>query len=108
MERTIFIAIITVIIVMAGTVAGCGGVEKPTNQVTLQYSTELDRNQQAMKMQTATPLTHTGEVDISWMDRNVWLAIQDTLLEQGVIAKEIEIDKVFTMQFLNKIYGKAE
>jgi hypothetical protein len=37
------------------------------------------------------------------MDRNVWQGMQDMLLQQGIMASEIEIDDVFTMQFLNEI-----
>ena len=81
-------------------------------EMTLQYDATLSRKRQARMMAAQTPLIHTGDVNIGWMDRRVWADMQYILFEQGVIAREeikqIEIDKVFTMQFLNKIYGKAK
>ena len=81
-------------------------------EMTLQYDATLSRERQARMMAAQTPLVHTGDVNIGWMDRRVWAGMQNILFEQGVIAREdikqIEIDKVFTMQFLNKIYGKAK
>jgi len=92
----------------------CYAIENAAEAVemTLQYDATLSRERQARMMAAQTPLIHTGDVNIGWMDRRVWAEMQDILFEQGVIAREdikqIEIDKVFTMQFLNKIYGKAK
>ncbi len=101
---------------------------------TLQYDASLGRDRQIRMLQTQTPLIHTGEARIGWMDRRVWKGMYGILLEKNIIAeqkinqkakavlasayvdeyalslsdKEKEITKAFTLQFLNKIYDKAK
>lgn len=42
------------------------------------------------------------------MDDNKWQQMCEVLLDTGVIPQPINITEVYTMQFLNKIYGKGE
>jgi NitT/TauT family transport system substrate-binding protein len=85
-------------------------IENPAEAVdiTLQYDATLGKERQELMMEMQTPLIHTGAVNIGWMDRTVWQGMQDMLLQQGIMASEVEIDDVFTMQFLNEIYGEAK
>ena len=71
--------------------------------ITLQYDATLARDRQMRMMEVQTPLIHTGKSELGWMDRSVWDKMQNLLLEE-----EIEIDKAFTMQFLNEIYSKTD
>jgi len=84
-------------------------IENPDVAVdfTLEYDSSLNRDVQKLKMNAQIPLIHTGEHEIGWMDRSVWVGMQDMLLEQGILEKEIDVDKVFTMRFLNEIIRRG-
>jgi len=65
-------------------------IENPDEAVdmTLQYDATVDIEHQARLMAAQTPLIHTGEIGIGWMDRGVWQGMLDILLEQSIIAAE--------------------
>ena len=71
--------------------------------ITLQFDATLNRDRQMRMMEVQIPLIHTGKSELGWMDRSVWDEMHDIFLEE-----EIEIDEVYTMQFLNKIYSKEK
>jgi NitT/TauT family transport system substrate-binding protein len=72
------------------------------------YDATVDRGLQASMMGALSPLIHTGRVELGWMDESVWQQMHTMLLEGGVIAEPIDMDKAYTMQFLNNIYGGEE
>ncbi len=85
-------------------------IENPEEAVdiTLQYDATLGRERQARMVETQTPLIHTGKVEIGWMEDSVRQQMQQMLLDGGVLTQPINIDEAYTMQFLNRIYSKAE
>ena len=82
-------------------------IENPelAGPLALKYDPELDAAQQAAQMEASIPLIHTGEDHIGWMRAEVWQGMHDILLEQGILAGPVDVDKVYTMEFLQTIYG---
>lgn len=76
--------------------------------MTLKYDESLDRNHQANIMRAQIPLIHTGETPIGWIENTKWQQTHDILLDSGMITEPIDVSKVYTMQFLNKIYSVTE
>ena len=74
----------------------------------LQYDPQVDRNYQSLMLVTLVPIVHTGKTDLGWMEDSVWQQMYQLLLNGGVLTQPINIEETYTMQFLNKIYDKAE
>ena len=66
---------------------------------------DADVELETAKMTASLPLVHTGEDHIGWMRAEVWQGMHDILLEQGILAGPVDVDKVYTMEFLQTIYG---
>ena len=83
-------------------------IEEPKEAVaiTLKYAKEADADLQALMMEASLPLIHTGEDHIGWIQAGVVKEMHQILLEEGIIAEPVELDRLFTMQFLGKIYGQ--
>ena len=73
--------------------------------ITLNYAKETDPELQAQMIEASLPLIHTGEDHIGWMRAEVWQGMHDILLEQGLLAGPVELESVYTMEFLREIYG---
>ena len=82
-------------------------IENPelAGPLALKYDPTLDAAQQAAQMEASVPLVHTGEDHIGWMREEVWQGTYDILLEQGLLDEPVDVDRVYTMEFLQKIYG---
>ena len=72
---------------------------------TLEYVQEADAEIQTQMMEASLPLVHTGEDQIGWMKAQVWQGMHDMLLEQGVLDEPVDLHEVYTMEFLQKVYG---
>ena len=85
-------------------------IENPAEAVdmTLQYDPTLDKEVQLRMMEAQTPLIHTGEAELGWMEDSVWQQMHQMLLDGGIIAQPINVAEAYTMQFLNQIYGEVE
>ena len=57
-------------------------------------------------MTASIPLINTGEDDIGWMKPEIWTGMEQTLREQGVLTAPVDVTQVYTLQFLEEIYGK--
>ncbi|MBN1573899.1 MAG: ABC transporter substrate-binding protein [Deltaproteobacteria bacterium] len=81
-------------------------IENPEEAVdmTVEYNVKLSRFRQLRMMQVQMPLIHTGKEEIGWMNKDVWVVMQDILLGKDTI----DIDKAFNVLFLNEIYGTME
>ena len=88
----------------------CYAIENPDEavDVTLQYDYTLNRELQARMMTIQTPIIHTGRNNIGWMEENIWQGMCDTLLGADILTQQINVSEVYTMEFLNNIYGKGE
>ena len=83
-------------------------VENPekTGEVVLNYVPEADPELENDKMIASIPLVNTGEDYIGWMKPEVWAGMERTLREQGVLTNPLDLKEVYTMQFLEELYGK--
>ena len=83
-------------------------IENPEEAVTitLKYAKEADAELQTQMMEASVPLIHTGEDHIGWMRAEVWEGMHDMLLEQGILGEPLDLDEVYTMEFLQKAYGR--
>ncbi len=82
-------------------------IENPDEAVdlTLQYDATLDRNRQVRMAEAQTPLIHTGDVEIGWMEDSIWQEMHQILLDAGVLAQPLNVAEAYTMEFLEKIYS---
>ena len=85
-------------------------VENPeeAGPLALEYDPTLDAAHQVAMMEASVPLAHTGEDQIGWMRAEVWQGTHDILLEQGLLAGPVDVDEVYTMEFLQRIYGEEQ
>lgn len=60
----------------------------------------LDREHQTKFFELSVPLINAGG-KIGYSDKNVWESIQEMLLNQEIMKNRVEIDKVFTNDFLD-------
>jgi NitT/TauT family transport system substrate-binding protein len=70
------------------------------------YKPDADPAVEVDKMIRSIPLVNTGEDNIGWMTADRWKAMGDILREQGALIGSLDIQQVYTMQFLKEIYGK--
>ena len=71
-----------------------------------EYNPRADTAAEIENMTASIPFVNTGEDFIGWMKPEIWAGMEQTLREQGVLTKALDIDQVYTMQFLEDIYGK--
>ena len=67
---------------------------------TLQYSDKLTREHETKMMNASIPLVKPDNNPVGYMDRAVWVSMQDLLLKQGLMKQAVDIDKTFTTEFL--------
>jgi NitT/TauT family transport system substrate-binding protein len=84
-----------------------GAVENPAEAgpLALKYDPTLDAAHQAAAMEASVPLVYTGEDQIGWMQAKAWQEIDDILAEQGLLDGPVNLDQVYTMEFLHEMYG---
>jgi NitT/TauT family transport system substrate-binding protein len=70
------------------------------------YTPNANADMEARKMIASIPLINTGEDHIGWMKQETWDAMMQTLRKQGDLQGTLEAVDVYTMQFLEGIYGK--
>ncbi len=83
-------------------------VENPTaiGSLVLKYKPDANVEHENAFMTASLPLVNTGEDNIGWMKPEVWAAMEQTLREQGVLTTTLDVTRVYTMRFLEGIYGK--
>jgi ABC-type nitrate/sulfonate/bicarbonate transport system substrate-binding protein len=83
-------------------------VENPTRsgEFVQQFNPNVDLALENAKMTTSIPLINTGEDFIGWMKPAVWETMEQTLRDQGVLSAPLTAADVYTMQFLQEIYGE--
>jgi NitT/TauT family transport system substrate-binding protein len=82
-------------------------VENPTaiGPMVLKYSPQADAVLETANMTASLPLINTGEDHIGWIKPEVWAGMEQTLREQSVLTKTLDIRQVYTLDFLEEIYG---
>jgi NitT/TauT family transport system substrate-binding protein len=83
-------------------------VENPgaVTPLVLHYNPKADSAHETAFMAASVPLVATGEDQIGWMRPEVWAGMERILRDQGVLTQPVDVRQVYTMQFLNEIYGK--
>jgi NitT/TauT family transport system substrate-binding protein len=70
------------------------------------YNPDLDPGLEIEKMTASIPLVNTGEDFIGWMRPELWTGMEQTLRAQGLLTKPLNPEDVYTIEFLEEIYGK--
>jgi len=78
--------------------------EKEAVDIVMSYAVDSSRSHQEYMLSKAIPLIHTGDSAIGMMEREEWESVNNILLEQNVINKNVNLEDVYTLDFLNKIY----
>lgn len=76
-----------------------------TGELVALYNPEADVALENIRMTVLLPLVHTGENHIGWMKPDVWAGMEQTLRQQGVLTQPLDVTQVYTVQFLQTIYG---
>jgi len=77
--------------------------EEESVDIVIKANPNLDREQQRMQFERQLSHIWTPEsimYGIGWMSRDAWVQTQEILLEFGGLSNPIDIDKVFTTDFL--------
>ena len=84
-------------------------IENPEDAglLALNYDPTLSAGLQVAQMLAGIPLIHTGEDQIGWMRSEVWQGMIDWSLEQGILTESVDLDEVYTMEFLQQIYSEG-
>ena len=70
------------------------------------YNPHVDPQLENAKMIASIPLVNTGEDFIGWMKPEVWADMERTLREQGLLTGSLNLNEVYTKEFLMEIYGR--
>lgn len=70
----------------------------------LKYATDRTRSHESYMLRQSIPLIHTGDSELGMMNKEEWENVREILSEQGILQSEIEIEEVYTLQFLESIY----
>jgi ABC-type nitrate/sulfonate/bicarbonate transport system substrate-binding protein len=70
------------------------------------YNPNANLESENANMTASIPLINTGEDFIGWMTPEIWTGIEQTLREQGLLVKDLDLNQVYTMKFLKEIYNK--
>ena len=73
-------------------------------EISLQYADDPDPVLQKDMLDASVPFVYTGEDKIGWMRKDVWMSMIDILDERSLLAAPVDVDDVFTMQFLEEIF----
>ena len=84
-------------------------VENPgdAGRMVLTFDPKADEAHQIDVMNASVPLIHTGEDQVGWMRDDLWRGMHQILLEQGALNQAVDLDKVYTMEFLQQIYSEG-
>jgi NitT/TauT family transport system substrate-binding protein len=70
---------------------------------TLAVDPNLERGMQLAAMEMSIPLIDTGEDSLGWMRPEIWQTMHDILLEQGLIEAPVDLNAVYTNEFVEKV-----
>lgn len=72
----------------------------------LKYKPNADVKHETAFMDASLPLINTGEDFVGWMKPEAWAGMEQTLREQGVLTKPLDVTQVYTLQFVQEIYKR--
>ncbi|GAB4579029.1 MAG: ABC transporter substrate-binding protein [Anaerolineales bacterium] len=73
---------------------------------TLQYNPSLVREEQLRRLQASLPLIKPAGSQPGVMKGEVWEATYAIVFDQGILSAPLDINTVYTLAFLEQIYGK--
>ena len=79
---------------------------KEAGLMTLEYNSELNGDLQVAQMEASIPFIHTGDNQIGWMRAEIWENMYVILEEQGLLDASYNVEDVYTMEFLERMYGE--
>ena len=71
-----------------------------------EFNRWLEGNERHLRTLAQRPLVNTGEDHVGWMKSSVWERMETTLREQEVLTNPMNIEQVYTVQFINEICDK--
>ena len=74
-------------------------------EMTMKYAEVQDVEVQEAMLLASIPLIYTSEPRIGWMEEEKWFGMREDLFEMQQISILVPMKDVYTMQFLNTIYG---
>jgi NitT/TauT family transport system substrate-binding protein len=74
-------------------------------EMIMRYAREADPAMQTKMMAASVPLIHTGENQIGWMQADIWQGMHDMLLAQDILEQPLDVDDLYTTDFLEQIRG---
>jgi NitT/TauT family transport system substrate-binding protein len=82
-------------------------VENPQTigPIILKYAPDADSAFETASMVSSLPYINTGEDHIGWMRPEVWEGMAQTMRDEGILTAPLEIAEVYTLEFLQQIYG---
>jgi len=85
-------------------------IENPeeTARLVLQYNPKLDESLVLAQLEASIPLVHTGEGQIGSMEPVVWESMNQMMVEEGFIESPVNLSELYTMDFLNQVYGEQK
>lgn len=75
-------------------------------QDTLKYAASNTFGHQSYMLKASIPLINVGDTPIGWMEKTKWEQVQNILLEQKILGQPINIEDIYTMDPLEKIYPR--
>ena len=76
------------------------------SQLTLLYDSNLSAQHEQDVLESSLPLIHTGADHIGWMKQGDWDDMVNMLLNEEIISNGISPDGLYTIDFLEGIYGR--
>lgn len=83
-------------------------IEHPDKSVdiTLTVDPSRRRDKELAMLLASAPLIHTGQHPIGWMTDEIWRDALRMLLDQGVLARPVDLERAYTTRFLRRVYGR--
>lgn len=78
--------------------------QEEATDIVLKYAVNNTREHEYSMLKDSVPLISDGVSFLGWMDKEQWQQAHDILLGQGILSKPIEINDVFTVEFLADYY----
>lgn len=85
-------------------------VDNPEQAIkhTLSYNSELVEAEQLRRLEATIPLMNVPNRQLGGMDAEVWQFTHDFLLERGILSEPVDLDEVYTLEFLTEEVAEAE
>ena len=75
---------------------------------TLSYNSELVEAEQLRRLEATIPLMNVPNRQLGGMDPEVWQYSHDFLLERGILSEPVNLDEVYTLEFLTEEVAEAK